>query len=457
MKKYIPLISAALLLLTGCISESAKKVEILDEYAGAKTKVTLPADPIPADGGTLTVTVASEVPFTVSIPAAASWLTASATADQITFSAAANTSTEKRWASITLVDPQTQFAITSFDVTQAGTVTDVILKKFYVSTETLSARADQTESIFTVTAEVPWTAVSDHADFTLSPASGDGSATITVTYPANTVPEEKVAHITVATSSTEVNTASYTITLTQAAGKETGQAVKPAVGTVLAEWEFDTPQVDALRLGGYEQNPDVASEDAPGNVGGIYVPSNVSGNGRLEYYNGTDKSSVTTKKHKRRIGERGEPCYYCCWEGDYFVWTAVADAPLAAGTKFQINFVLRPNNAGVMKYWKCEFLDGEVWKELDTIELEFHSNAAGTAEDPKQVNTFIRQTATLTADTPYAQFRFTATRNAQCGDGSPASGLSSSHVLRFAGKWSDASDANKYLQVPENPKIVVVE
>lgn len=455
MNKYITLLSAAVLLLAGCINESAKKVEILDEYAGAKTKVTMAADPIPAEGGTLVATVSSEVPFEVSLAKTATWLTAAKSSDQITFTATANPSAEKRWTSVVLVDPDTHFAITSFDVVQAGTAK--VMKKFSVSTDAISVRADQTESLFSVTAEVPWTATSDNTDFVLTPASGNANANISVSFPVNTVPEQKVVHITVATTAEDVATPSYTITLTQDAGKEVSPAVKPAPGTVLAEWEFDTPQMEALRAGGWESNPDIAAEDAPGNVGGIYVPSNVSGNGRIEYYNGSDKSSVSTTKQKRRIGTRGEPCVYCCWVDDYFTWTAVPDAPLAAGTKFQINFVLRPNNAGVMKYWKCEFLDGEAWKELETVELEFHSSAAGTAEDPKQINCYIVRTATLTADTPYAQFRFTATPNAQCGDGTPAAKISSSHVLRFAGKWSDAGESDKYLQVHENPKIVVVE
>lgn len=455
MNRYITLLSAAVLLLAGCINESAKKVEILDEYAGAKTKVTMAADPIPAEGGTLVATVSSEVPFEVSLAKTATWLTAAKSSDQITFTATANPSAEKRWTSVVLVDPDTHFAITSFDVVQAGTAK--VMKKFSVSTDAISVRADQTETLFSVTAEVPWTATSDNADFVLTPASGNANANISVTFPVNTVPEQKVVHITVATTAEDVMTPSYTITITQAAGKEASSAVKPAPGTVLAEWEFDTPQMEALRAGGWESNPDIAAEDAPGNVGGIYVPSNVSGNGRIEYYNGSDKSSVSTTKQKRRIGTRGEPCVYCCWVDDYFTWTAVPDAPLAAGTKFQINFVLRPNNAGVMKYWKCEFLDGEAWKELETVELAFNSNGAGTAEDPKQINCFIVRTATLTADTPYAQFRFTATPNAQCGDGTPAAKISSSHVLRFAGKWSDAGESDKYLQVHENPKIVVVE
>ena len=186
-------------------------MEILDEYAGAKTKVTMAADPIPAEGGTLVATVSSEVPFEVSLAKTATWLTAAKSSDQITFTATANPSAEKRWTSVVLVDPDTHFAITSFDVTQAGTEKVVVIKKFYVSTEELAALASQTESSFSVTAEVPWTAVSDNADFTVSPASGDGDALVKITYPANTVTEQKIVHITVSTTSEEVQNASYTI------------------------------------------------------------------------------------------------------------------------------------------------------------------------------------------------------------------------------------------------------
>ena len=456
MNKYITLLSAAVLLLAGCINESAKKVEILDEYAGAKTKVTMAADPIPAEGGTLVATVSTEVPFEVSLAKTATWLTAAKSSDQITFTATANPSAEKRWTSIVLVDPDTHFAITSFDVVQAGTEKVVVIKKFYVSTEELAALASQTESSFSVTAEVPWTAVSDNADFTVSPASGDGDALVKITYPANTVTEQKIVHITVATTAEDVQTQSYTIVLTQEAGKEVSPAVKPAPGTVLAEWEFETAQAEALRAGGFEK-VSAEEDNAIGNGGSPYVPSNVSGKGRLEYYNGIDKTAKSTKKNKSRIGERGEPCIYCVWVGDSILWTAEIDAPLAAGTKFKLNFALRPNTGTIMKYWQCEFLDGDEWKALgEPIVLEYHASAAGTAEDPKQINCLIEKTATLTKDTPCAQFRFTSTQNAQCGDGSPLEALTGD-ALRFAGKWLEASAEQQYLQVPENPKIVVVE
>jgi len=455
MKKYISLFLCAALAFAACNPETP---EIEDEvYQGIKASVEMSSsEAIPAEGGKLVVTVHKSPAFTVSLPKTATWLTCSQADSVLTFTAAANPSAVLRFAGVSIIDAELQIAITNFDVVQAGTAKDVVRKAFLLSTQSLLAKADDTSASFTVTSEVDWTVSSSNPAFVPTPASGSGNGTVTVNFPANSKAEELSAVITVSTTDEAVVNKELAVTITQEAAKTTEGAVKPAPGTVLAEWCFDTDQVDALKAGGIE-GVSLEDDNAVGNVGNPYVPSNVSGNGKLEYFNGTDKSIVSTKKAKRRIGERGELAVYCSWEGDWFTWTAEADKPLAAGTKFKLNFALRPSHEDTPKYWKCEFLDGDKWVELETISLDFHKDAAGTAEDPKQINCFINETATLTADTPYAQFRFTCTQNARCFDGAAVPALTSKYVLRFAGKWSDASDDNKYLQVPENPKIIVVE
>ena len=458
MKKYINLFLCAAIALTACQNLTPEKIVPTEEYAGSRASVELSsADPISADGGTITAKVHRSPAFETSLPKTADWITISQADSTLSITAKANPSAVSRYAHVSIIDKELKISATSFDVVQAGTAKEIIHKSFLASTESLLAKAEDTSASFSILASgVAWTVSSSNSAFVPDPASGEGDATITVNFPANTEPSEVTAVITISTTDEAVTTKELTVTITQAAAKA-GTAIKPAVGTVLAEWEFDTPQIEALRAGGFEQTSSSPEVDAPGNMGGAYVPSNVSGNGKLEYYNGVDKSTVKTKTCvKRAIGNRGEPVIYGTWVGDWFTWTAELDAPLAAGTKFTLNFVLRPNTASVMKYWKCEYLDGDQWVELDTIELEFHSDAANTEEDPKQINKFIVETATLTKDTPYAQFRFTCTQNAQCGDGTPLDVLSANHVLRFAGKWSDP-DATAYLRVPDNPKIIVVE
>lgn len=453
MKKYISIFLCAVLAIAACKPVSPEESEA-EVYQGTKAGVELSSDEaIPAEGGKLVATVHRSPEFTVSIPKTAEqWLSCSQADSVVTFTAAANNSAVLRYARVSIIDKELKISVTSFDVMQAGTEKDVapvVYKTFSAGPERISVAASATSAEVNVDADetVEWTVTSDNAAFVPAPASGKGTSTVTVSFPANTASEAVSAVITVSTTDEGVLNKTFKITINQNGS---------AGGIVLAEWEFETAQINALKAGGIE-GVTAEEDNAVGNGGNPYVPSNISGKGKLEYFNGTDKSSVSTKKPKRRIGERGEFCVYCSWEGDYILWTAEPDAPLAAGTKIQINFALRPSHEDTPKYWKCEVLDGDKWVELSTISLDFRKDAAGTAEDPKQINCFIKESHTLTSETPLAQFKFTCTKNARCFDDAPVAAFTSKYVLRFAGKWLEASEDNKYLQVPENPKIMVIE
>lgn len=87
---------------------------------------------------------------------------------------------------------------------------------FSVSPLSISASASSTTASFNVSANVPWTVTCDNAAFTLGQTSGEGSATVSVTFEQNTGIEDKVANITVSTMA-DVATKSYTVVLTQKA------------------------------------------------------------------------------------------------------------------------------------------------------------------------------------------------------------------------------------------------
>ena len=457
MKKYISLFLCAALAVAAC-NPVGPSVVPTEEYAGSRASVELSsAERIPAEGGTLVATVHRSPEFTVSVPKTADWLSCSQADSVVTVTVKANPSAVARAAHLSIIDKELQISVTSFDVVQNGSQKDIVRKNFQVSSESLLAKADDTSASFNITSEVAWTVSSSNPAFVPTPASGEGNGTVTVNFPANTTAEEVSAVITVSTTDEAVINKDLVVTIKQEAGKSDTPAVKPAPGTVLAEWEFETGQIEALRAGGIEKVT-LDEDNLPGNVGNPYVPSLVAGNGKLEYYNGSDKSAYSTKKHKRRIGTRGEPCIYGTWIGDYILWSAPTanNAPLAAGTKIQLNFALRPNGAGVMRDWKCEVLDGEEWKELESVKLEFHPDAEGTAANPKQVNAIIVRNFTLTKDTPDACFRFTCTSKVNSA-GNELSELVKGDALRFAGKFLEATEAEAYLQVPENPKIMVVE
>lgn len=66
-----------------------------------------------------------------------------------------------------------------------------------VSPAKINAKADETSATIEIKANAAWTAVSDNAAFTVSPASGSSDATVTVTFSANEGSEPRVANITV--------------------------------------------------------------------------------------------------------------------------------------------------------------------------------------------------------------------------------------------------------------------
>lgn len=95
--------------------------------------------------------------------------------------------------------------------------------KFSVSTETLTAKAADKSVSFNVRGNVKWTVASDNAAYTVSPESGDGNGTVTVSFAENTTDKDVTVKLTVSTTA-EVATKSYTVTLTHkgvsAAGTE---------------------------------------------------------------------------------------------------------------------------------------------------------------------------------------------------------------------------------------------
>lgn len=95
--------------------------------------------------------------------------------------------------------------------------------KFSVSTETLTAKAADKSVSFDVKGNVKWTVASDNAAYTVSPESGDGNGTVTVSFAENTTDKDVTVKLTVSTTA-EVATKSYTVTLTHkgvsAAGTE---------------------------------------------------------------------------------------------------------------------------------------------------------------------------------------------------------------------------------------------
>ena len=181
MKRYIYLLTLAALAAFGCTVTGPEGFGVGD-YAGNKVKVTAP-EAIPAQGGTVTAVVKTtedaDVPFTVSVPKAATWLKVGDITENraevevekvvndeivvekvieitrtVKFTAStANESAEMRYASVGLIDTEKNIAITRFDVRQDG-VGMAEKKPFEVSTKEINVEAAATTASFDIVTEV---------------------------------------------------------------------------------------------------------------------------------------------------------------------------------------------------------------------------------------------------------------------------------------------------------------
>lgn len=248
MKRYIYLLTVAALAAFSCAPEGPAD-DSAKEYAGNKVKVTAP-EAIPAQGGTVTATVVTtldaDVPFTVSVPKAATWIkvgditeeqrevevgkevngemiaeTVTEVVRTVKFTAAtANESAEMRYASVGLIDAEKGFVISRFDVTQDG-VGMAEKKPFSVSTREINVEANETTASFNIETEVAWTVTSSNENFVVSPASGEGNGTVTVTFPTNEGLDAVVAELTVATEDPLARPKAHTVVITQASAVKT--------------------------------------------------------------------------------------------------------------------------------------------------------------------------------------------------------------------------------------------
>ena len=105
--------------------------------------------------------------------------------------------------------------------------------KFSLSTTALTAKAGDTSASFDVKGNVKWIVASDNAAYTVSPASGDGAGTVTVTFAANETEKDVTVKLTVSTTA-DVATKSYTVVLTHKGKSAAGEVEVSAEKAYLA-------------------------------------------------------------------------------------------------------------------------------------------------------------------------------------------------------------------------------
>lgn len=128
--------------------------------------------------------------------------------------------------------------------------------KFSVSTETLTAKAADKSASFDVKGNVKWTVSSDNAAYKVSPESGDGNGSVTVSFAENTTDKDVTVKLTVSTTA-EVATKSYTVVLTHS-GKSAAVTGKY---TSNVKWKLGANAYDATSAGNSKQSAVVNGEE----------------------------------------------------------------------------------------------------------------------------------------------------------------------------------------------------
>ena len=128
--------------------------------------------------------------------------------------------------------------------------------KFSVSTTALTAKAGDTSASFDVKGNVKWTVSSDNAAYKVSPESGDGNGSVTVSFAENTTDKDVTVKLTVSTTA-DVATKSYTVVLTHS-GKSAAVTGK---FTSNVKWKLGDNSYDGSSSGNSKQSAVVNGEE----------------------------------------------------------------------------------------------------------------------------------------------------------------------------------------------------
>ncbi|MCH5173283.1 MAG: hypothetical protein J1D85_03625 [Bacteroidales bacterium] len=233
--------------------------------------------------------------------------------------------------------------------------------------------------------------------------------------------------------------------------RDNGPSVVPRPDKLLhAKWRFTTSKLVeyADLFGGTAGVVDLAE-----GFGGMYVPSNAEGNGKIEYYQ-VDKSGTTptSGNPKRIIGGTGHPYVTGAWPGDYWLFSATDNYEYPAGTTLHIKFLTR-NSATGQKYWMLEYFDGNEWKPAEDYPVEVESETGNNV----QYN-FIEPTANvavecywkLAAPCREPMFRMRCVANWQC-NGNGALANPNGGTTRIADNDDDGDDEGPVFEVTDAP------
>ncbi len=232
--------------------------------------------------------------------------------------------------------------------------------------------------------------------------------------------------------------------------KDNGPSIVPRPDKLLyAKWRFTATTMTAYQdfFGGTAGKADTAE-----GTGGLYVPSNVEGNGKIEYWQ-IDKTGIDiNNKASRIIGGTGHPYVTGAWPGDYWLFSATDNYEYPAGTNLHIKYLTRVSATG-QSYWMLEYFDGNEWKPADEYpvetETESGTNAQYNFKEPTS-NIAVECVWTLAAPCREPMFRMRCVANAQANDKGPLAAPNGG-TCRIADNGDDGEDEGPVFEVTNAP------
>lgn len=160
---------------------------------------------------------------------------------------------------------------------------------FGVASTALSVSATATSATINVTGNVAWTASSDNA--TVSPTSGTGAGTVTVSFAENTDTENEKTYTVVVSTTADVATKSYTVTITQKAAS-TGEG---PVYTSNVTWTVNNDNKSYSEKATVNGTTDIAVlKLGTGSVAGTATIKIPAGTSKVSYYGVSWKGKKTS-------------------------------------------------------------------------------------------------------------------------------------------------------------------
>ena len=156
---------------------------------------------------------------------------------------------------------------------------------FGVASQSVNVGAGATSATVKVTGNVAWTASSENA--TVSPASGTGAADITVSFAANTDTENAKTYTVTVSTTADVATKSYTVTITQGPAAPDGAST---VEFVVSEYAAANGWENSKQYLSMSKDGVTLTAKGGGNTGKFYT----SGNDWRFYQNESASLTVST-------------------------------------------------------------------------------------------------------------------------------------------------------------------